>query len=64
MRRDGSAHLGYYRAHARQLGPCPAPWQRRFARSMRRCLDLVEVPAPTVRAAELGPTMGSLAGAR
>ena len=126
MRRDESAHLGYYRAHARQLGPCLAPWQRRLvrsvvvhtyapvgarrpsdkapfgralaelekdpqnpsiapavhqiavellaapdqpmppfvARSMRRCLDLAEVPAPTVRAADLGPTVGSLAGAR
>jgi hypothetical protein len=34
MRRDESAHLGYYRAHARRLGPYLAPWQRRLVRSV------------------------------
>ncbi len=34
MRRDESAHLGYYRTYARQLSPRLAPWQRAVVRSL------------------------------
>jgi hypothetical protein len=34
LRRDESAHLGYYRTHARQLRARLAPWQRRAVRAL------------------------------
>ena len=58
MRRDESAHLGYYRTYARQLSPRLAPWQRAVVRSL---VVHTYAPVGAGRAADKAPFGRALA---